>query len=60
MSRIHLAVERSAAIARQADVIAALSLEVLKGSTKAFREGFYSIYFGVKLRINLMKFLFQY
>jgi len=32
------AVERSAAIARQADVIAALTLEVLKGSTKAFRE----------------------
>ncbi|XP_065067185.1 histidine ammonia-lyase-like [Rhopilema esculentum] len=30
------ALERAAAIARQADVIASLSLEVLKGSTKAF------------------------
>lgn len=30
------AVERAEAIARQADIIAALTLEVLKGTTKAF------------------------
>ena len=31
-----LAVERSRLIAKQADVIAAMSLEVLKGTTRAF------------------------
>ncbi|KAG8137987.1 hypothetical protein E2320_003925, partial [Naja naja] len=30
------AVERASAIARQADIVAALTLEVLKGTTKAF------------------------
>ena len=52
--------ERSAAIARQADVIAALTLEVLKGSTKAFREGFSSYYCSVNLMKNLIKFLSHY
>ena len=33
------AVERAQAIARQADIVAALTLEVLKGSTKAFDSG---------------------
>lgn len=33
------AVEKSCAIARQADVIAALSLDVLKGTTRAFDPG---------------------
>ena len=35
------AVERAVGVARQADVIAALSLEALKGSTKAFHRGIY-------------------
>jgi histidine ammonia-lyase len=35
------ALERSAAICRQADVIAALSLEVLGGTNKAFMKGKY-------------------
>ena len=30
------AVERAGAISRQADIVAALSLEVLKGTTRAF------------------------
>jgi len=33
------AVERALAIARQADIIAALTLEVLKGTTNAFDSG---------------------
>ena len=33
------AVERAGAIARQADIVAALTLEVLKGTTKAFDTG---------------------
>lgn len=33
------AVERAIAIARQADIVAALTLEVLKGTTKAFDTG---------------------
>ena len=33
------AVERAGAIARQADIIAGLSMEVLKGTTKAFDSG---------------------
>ncbi|XP_037109748.1 histidine ammonia-lyase isoform X2 [Syngnathus acus] len=33
------AVERAQAVARQADIIAALTLEVLKGTTKAFDSG---------------------
>lgn len=33
------AVERAQSIARQADIIAALTLEVLKGTTKAFDSG---------------------
>lgn len=33
------AVERAQAIANQADIIAALTLEVLKGTTKAFDSG---------------------
>lgn len=33
------AVERANAIARQADIVAALTLEVLKGTTKAFDTG---------------------
>lgn len=33
------AVERASAIARQADIVAALTLEVLKGTTKAFDTG---------------------
>lgn len=35
------AVERAGAIARQADIIAALTLEVLKGTTRAFDTGEY-------------------
>lgn len=35
------AVERASAIARQADIVAALTLEVLKGTTKAFDTGRY-------------------
>lgn len=35
------AVERAGAIARQADIIAALTLEVLKGTTRAFDTGGY-------------------
>ena len=34
-----LGVERADAIARQADVVAAITLEVLKGTTKAFESG---------------------
>ncbi|XP_067358588.1 histidine ammonia-lyase isoform X2 [Channa argus] len=37
------AVERALAIARQADVIAALTLEVLKGTTKAFDSDIHSL-----------------
>ena len=37
------AVEKSASIARQADVVAALSLEVLKGSTRAFDSDVHKI-----------------
>ena len=33
------AVERAGIIARQADVVAALTLEVLKGTTSAFDSG---------------------
>lgn len=33
------AVERAEAIAQQADIVAALTLEVLKGTTKAFDSG---------------------
>lgn len=33
------AVERSDAIAKQADVVAAMTLEVLKGTSKAFESG---------------------
>ena len=33
------AVERAQSIAQQADIIAALTLEVLKGTTKAFDSG---------------------
>lgn len=36
------AVERASAIARQADIVAALTLEVLKGTTKAFDTGQHS------------------
>lgn len=36
---LFLAVERAGNIARQADVIAALTLEVLKGTTTAFESG---------------------
>ena len=36
---MHTAVERAASIAKQADVIAALTLEVLKGTTSAFDSG---------------------
>ena len=35
-SYVYLAVERARMIARQADIIAAISLEVLKGTTRAF------------------------
>lgn len=35
------AVERALSVARQADVIAALTLEALKGTTKAFHRGTY-------------------
>jgi len=35
------AVERASAIARQADIVAALTLEVLKGTTKACDTGRY-------------------
>ncbi|XP_077373817.1 histidine ammonia-lyase isoform X1 [Festucalex cinctus] len=37
------AVERAQAIARQADIIAALTLEVLKGTTKAFDSDIHSL-----------------
>lgn len=33
------AVERAVGVARQADIIAALSLEALRGTTKAFHSG---------------------
>ena len=33
------AVERADAIAKQADIVAALTLEVLKGTSKAFTSG---------------------
>lgn len=36
------AVERAVGVAMQADVIAALTLEALKGSTKAFHSGKYT------------------
>ena len=44
MFRLHFhfistALERSLAIAKQADIVAALTLEVLKGSSKAFHKG---------------------
>ena len=35
------ALERAATISRQADIVAAMSLEVLKGTTKAFDAGTY-------------------
>ena len=38
---ISVACERADAIARQADVVAALTLEVLKGTTNAFDSGEY-------------------
>ncbi|XP_072922012.1 histidine ammonia-lyase-like isoform X2 [Hemitrygon akajei] len=37
------AVERATAIARQADIIAALTLEVLKGTTRAFDSGMHKL-----------------
>eukprot|EP00794_Sanderia_malayensis_P006363 gene6363-7091_t len=37
------AIERAAAIARQADIIAAMTLEVLKGSTKAFDKAIHDV-----------------
>ncbi|MBN3316291.1 HUTH lyase, partial [Atractosteus spatula] len=37
------AVERAQAIARQADIIAALTLEVLKGTTRAFDSGIHEL-----------------
>ncbi|XP_051889376.1 histidine ammonia-lyase-like isoform X3 [Pristis pectinata] len=37
------AVERAMAIARQADIIAALTLEVLKGTTRAFDSGIHEL-----------------
>ncbi|KAF6339444.1 histidine ammonia-lyase [Rhinolophus ferrumequinum] len=37
------AVERASAIARQADIVAALTLEVLKGTTKAFDTDIHSL-----------------
>ncbi|KAJ8269232.1 hypothetical protein COCON_G00118390 [Conger conger] len=37
------AVERALAIARQADIIAALTLEVLKGTTKAFHSDIHAV-----------------
>lgn len=37
------AVERAVGVARQADVIAALSLEALKGSTKAFHRAIHAV-----------------
>ncbi len=42
------ALERAGIIARQADVVAALTLEVLKGSTRAFDSGELFIYHGSK------------
>ena len=39
MSHHITALERADAIARQADIVAALTLEVLKGTTKAFQSG---------------------
>ena len=37
------AVERAGIIARQADVVASLTLEVLKGTSRAFDSGNFSI-----------------
>ena len=37
-----LAVERADAIARQADIVAAMTLEVLKGTTQAFDSSMYA------------------
>ena len=39
------AVERASIIARQADVVAALTLEVLKGTSRAFDSGEYYLFF---------------
>ena len=39
------AVERAGVIARQADVVAALTLEVLKGSSRAFDAGWFALLF---------------
>ena len=36
---LFIALERADAIAKQADIVAAMSLEVLKGTTKAFDKG---------------------
>ena len=38
---IIIALEKAKTISKQADIIAALSLEVLKGTTKAFSKGRY-------------------
>ena len=35
----HVALERASAICRQADIVGAMSMEVLKGTSKAYREG---------------------
>ena len=38
------AIERSGMIARQADVVAGLTLEVLKGTSRAFDSGKFSVF----------------
>lgn len=50
------AVERAQAIARQADIIAALTLEVLKGTTKAFDSGEFKIKSGPERSVHLQPF----
>ena len=47
---MYTAVERAASIAKQADVIAALTLEVLKGTTSAFDSGKILMHGGAGLR----------
>ena len=53
--------ERAGAIVRQADVVAALTLEVLKGSTNAFDDGIHAArpHKGQKLVAKRFKSLLQ-
>lgn len=54
------AVERANAIAKQADIVAALTLEVLKGTTKAFDTGKLCVTKQVKLPYSPKVFIMQF